>query len=359
MNGKQREWVEAFRQQQPLYQSFGHHMRLLLQRILEERAIPINGITYRVKDLDALAEKLTRPGKDYHKLSDVTDLLGVRLITNFADDVDRAVAVIDEVLDVDPERSVDKRPHDPDRFGYASVHRVCSLPASLLDRPEYATFAGLRCEIQVRSILQHAWAEIEHDLGYKVVGGIPHDLRRRFSMLAGLLEVADDQFMRLRDELKRYTTEVDEQLHSHPEEVAIDPVSLETFIQTSRLVRSLDEEISVMRGRPLMGPTKAVIEARVLELQQLGVATIKELAEKLETSKELVRSLARQIYRDDLRRGLPMSRGASLSLLVQVLVGQVASLEEIRQLLDDFSIGDPAKRDERAMLLKQLTKGTR
>lgn len=354
MNGKQREWVETFRAQQALYRAFGQCVRQMLGQLLAEANIPINSITYRVKSVDALAEKLTRPGKDYEHLTEVTDLVGVRVVTNFADDVDRVVRVIDRHLDVDPDHSEDKRPYDPHWFGYSSVHRVCCLPPEMLERPEYARFAGLRCEIQVRSILQHAWAEIEHDLGYKVAGGIPNSLRRRFSMLAGLLELADDQFMRLRDELSLYSTQVVAKMHDHPEDVALDPISLETFIRRSALIQALDAEISEMRGRPLMGPTKAVLEARVEELQYLGVRNLRDLADVLEQSQEPVRSLAHQIYRDDRRRGLPMSRGSCLSLLVQVLIGRLESLEEIRTLLDRFNIGAPAARDERATLLKSM-----
>ncbi|MFB5084625.1 GTP pyrophosphokinase [Symbiobacterium thermophilum] len=357
MNGKQREWVETFRSQQALYQAFGQCVQQLLSHLLDEANIPINGITYRVKSVDALAEKLTRPGKDYESLIEVTDLVGVRVVTNFADDVDRVVRVIDRHFEVDLDHSEDKRPHDPHWFGYSSVHRVCLLPPAVLARPEYARFAGLRCEIQVRSILQHAWAEIEHDLGYKVAGGIPSSLRRRFSMLAGLLELADDQFMRLRDELSLYSTRVVAQMHDHPESVALDPISLETFIRRSDLVQALDEEISEMRGRPLMGPTKAVLEARVEELEHLGITNLKDLADALEQSQERVRSLARQIYRDDRRRGLPMSRGSCLSLLVQVLIGRRESLDEIRALLDRFNIGAPAARDERALLLRSMAQG--
>jgi hypothetical protein len=114
-----------------------------------------------------------------------------------------------------------------------------------------------------------------------------------------------------------------------------------------------------MRSRPLMGPTRAVLEARVEELQHLGVKNIKDLEAALEESQELVRSLARQIYRDDRRRGLPMSRGSCLSLLVQVLIGRLSSLAEIRALLDRFNIGAPAVRDERAVLLKEMGEALR
>ena len=58
----------------------------------------------------------------------------------------------------------------------------------------------MRCEIQVSTILQDAWAEIEHDIVYKSPEDIPFRLRRRFACLAGLLEIADREFESLRQD---------------------------------------------------------------------------------------------------------------------------------------------------------------
>lgn len=358
MDKRLQEWVERFRSQLSRYDLFGKKLQALLSRALQEQGITIHSITYRVKEPTRLEEKLARPGKSYDGLSDVTDLLGLRIITYFADDVDRVVSVVDRELEIDAERSVDKRPlNDPDRFGYASVHRVCKLPQPRACQPEYSPFAELRCEIQVRSILQHAWAEIEHDLGYKAATGIPVHLRRRFSMLAGMLELADDQFMRLRDDLTTYSVKVTGEVQTNPEAVAVDTVSLESFIKADPLVHQLDQEISSMRGRPLMGPTKAVIEARVEELQSLGIHTIKALAETLEGCQGLIRTLAGEVYRSDVRRGLPMSRGGSLILLVQVLIGRSERLPDIQGRLEAFNIVTPAEREERARLLQRIVRG--
>ncbi len=352
------ELVESFRAQQSLYERYGRTLRTLLGRLLQEQSIAIHSITYRVKDPAMLQEKLTRPGKNYERLEDVTDLLGLRIITYFADDVDRVVALIDRELAVDLEHSVDKRPlNDPDRFGYASVHRVCHLPDHLASLPEYRPVADLRCEIQIRSILQHAWAEIEHDLGYKAAHGIPIPLRRRFSMLAGLLELADDQFMQLRNDLAQYGAKVSDEVQTKPEALAIDNVSLASFIRTDPLVQRLDQEISALRGRPLMEPRHAVVESRVEELLTLGVTTIKDLAETLKDCQDLVRLLAGQIYQTDARRGLPMARGASLLLLVQILIGRQGEISAIKAQLDQFGILSRQERERRAQLLQRLVRG--
>jgi putative GTP pyrophosphokinase len=95
---------------------------------------------------------------------------------------------------IDWENSVDKGELlSPDRFGYLSVHYVASLSPSRLALPEYKQYGSIKAEIQVRSILQHAWAEIERGLGYRNQT-MPGRVRRRFSMVAGLLEMADKEF---------------------------------------------------------------------------------------------------------------------------------------------------------------------
>lgn len=85
---------------------------------------------------------------------------------------------------------------EPDRFGYCSVHYVVEMSQKRLNLYEHQAYEGLKCEIQIRSVLQHAWAEIEHDLGYKSEIAIPKRIRRNFSRLAGLLEIADKEISR-------------------------------------------------------------------------------------------------------------------------------------------------------------------
>ena len=72
------------------------------------------------------------------------------------------------------------------RIGYASVHYIASLKGSRTSSPEYSRFQNIKFEVQIRSILQHTWAEIEHDLQYKSQESLPRELRRKFARLAGL-----------------------------------------------------------------------------------------------------------------------------------------------------------------------------
>jgi ppGpp synthetase/RelA/SpoT-type nucleotidyltranferase len=192
-------------QERSTYRLLAEKTHELLSSILKGKGIVPHSITFREKDPGKLKDKIVRETKNYEDpLTDITDLAGVRVITYFPSDADKISDVIREEFAVDPERSVDKRKSvDPSVFGYASVHLVVEFLPRRLELPEYSVFRGKKCEIQVRTILQHSWAEIEHDIVYKSSEDIPFELRRRFASLAGLLEMADREFESLRhDEIK-------------------------------------------------------------------------------------------------------------------------------------------------------------
>jgi ppGpp synthetase/RelA/SpoT-type nucleotidyltranferase len=184
------EIVDSYSRGRGLYADLVESAQTLLEAILAGSGVKSYSIGGRPKDIESLQKKLARPDRQYETLEAITDLAGLRIITYFVDDVAAVGGVIEREFAVDRANSVDRGSSlDPDRFGYRSVHYVVQFNSSRSSLPEYRAFAGLRFEIQVRSILQHAWAEIEHDLGYKTRDSVPRELRRRFSRLAGLLEL--------------------------------------------------------------------------------------------------------------------------------------------------------------------------
>ncbi|HTW16179.1 MAG TPA: hypothetical protein VMF51_13675 [Nocardioides sp.] len=153
-----------------------------------------------MKTRESALKKLAR--KNLTSIEHMTDVVGLRVITYLRDEVDEVAKIVEREFNIDEENSVDKRAAlDPDRFGYLSVHYVASLSAERVALPEYRRFENVRFELQIRSVLQHAWAEIEHDIGYKSESAVPRSERRGFSRLAGMLELADDEFVRIRDRL--------------------------------------------------------------------------------------------------------------------------------------------------------------
>ena len=199
-----------------------------LDQALARNALMVTAVTTRIKTRDSLKNKLELKGGKYTSLNDITDILGARIITFYTDDVDRIAAMAEQLFEIDWENSVDKRRlHDLDRFGYNSLHYICRLPKQILDLPEYPQLNQIRFELQLRTTLQHAWASINHDTGYKSDIEIPREYMRQMNRLAGILEMADDEFSRIRMELNDYRRRV----HNLVKNGELDSVQLdgETF----------------------------------------------------------------------------------------------------------------------------------
>ena len=172
-----------------------------LSQVMREQGIELNAIEHRVKTEASLAGKLERKGDKYHTLADITDLVGLRIITFYTDDVDKVAAIVNSLYVVDWDNSVDKRKlHQLTSFGYNSLHYICRLKGG--------PFSDIPFELQIRTALQHAWSAIEHDIGYKGAVKLPPQYRRQFSRLAGMLELADDEFSRLRTTMTDYRRQV-------------------------------------------------------------------------------------------------------------------------------------------------------
>ena len=238
------------------YQEFTAGLEDLIVRLLRTNRISPHSVTSRAKAHDSLKRKLKRRGRGHISLEEITDLVGIRVITYFADQAEEVARVIEDNFDVDKTRSGDKRLLlDPDRFGYLSLHYVVRLDPDRRSLSEWRKFSEFPAEIQIRTILQHAWAEIEHDLGYKTKFAVPVSIRRGFARLAGLLELADDEFRRLRDFLGDYSAKLPELIRATPDDVFVDQESIKIFIRTSDTVRRIDNSLSKTLKVRLISPT--------------------------------------------------------------------------------------------------------
>jgi len=199
-----------------------HHYKTLaamvaatLKSTLDGHGISYVDIPFREKGKKSFLKKIEdkKKKKDYSP-DDMTDLAGIRVITLIESDIQKVGDLIHQLFNVHKEDSVNKTESlGEDKVGYRSVHFVCDIGEAREDLPEWKFLKGRCFEIQVRTALMHAWAEIEHDRGYKLGGKLPSDLARRFSLLSGLLESADLEFNRLTVEIEEYAKNVEKDIH--------------------------------------------------------------------------------------------------------------------------------------------------
>lgn len=227
--------LKQFEETDLLYSNFGEKCKGIIIELLEDNSISVHYITSRTKTKTSLSKKIDSKKDKYTCLSDITDICGIRVITYLESDVNRVAELIEKEFHIDKENSIDKRKLKSDQFGYRSLHYVISLNEQRSTISENKKYKHLKLEIQVRSILQHAWAEIEHDLGYKGSIAIPENFKRNFNRLAALLETADVEFDRLKKDLTNYESELKEIINSHPNEVLIDQASLNSFVNNNKI----------------------------------------------------------------------------------------------------------------------------
>ena len=263
------ELCEAYERVRPLLAARGEALRAELAGWLDAApGLKVHSVTVRLKSRPSLAQKLARPDRGYADLWDVTDLLGLRVITYFEDEVDRVGKVVEARLPVDLASSTDKRRRrDAGSFGYRSLHYVCRLGEDGGALP-----ARARGEIQVRTVLEHAWAEIEHDLGYKADGAVPDAARRRLMRIAGLLELADQEFVAIRRDLDDYARALPRRIEADADHVPIDRLSLAPLLDTPE-VRAADAAIAGALDREL-GDQPFFPDYLIKMLTASGVTTV-------------------------------------------------------------------------------------
>lgn len=295
--------LAQYDKQHKKYERFAKEVEHQLRSILEEEGIVCNAITSRVKERDSLDKKIDIKMDKYSNLAEITDIAGIRVITYYDNDVDRVAEIVEREFCVDKDNSIDKRKAlDPDKFGYCSVHYVVSMNETRLNLPECKAYAGLKCEIQIRTVLQHAWAEIEHDLGYKSETGVPRNIRRNFSRLAGLLELADKEFQEIRDFLTEYRHDVTSMMEQDAPEVAdseLDAVVLEAILNTNPKLQKLNQKIGEIAGMEISDnePQQKYVST-LQQLNFLQIHTTIQLNQSVDRNMNLAIYLANKILCD-------------------------------------------------------------
>jgi putative GTP pyrophosphokinase len=223
--------LEAYTSCRDRYDAFAKRVSDLLESLIADAGIRILPAESRGKTVESLAGKLSRPDKSYAKLSDIPDLAGVRVIAFYQDDcVSIAELVKKEFTVIEEELAHQQEKLGSDKFGYISAHYVVKLDKRRAKLVEWRANSDLQCEIQIRTVIQHAWSVVSHELQYKVEQLIPSELQRRLNRIAGLFELADEEFIGIRKQRQR----IDESISKKIEEkktVDISISSVRLFVE--------------------------------------------------------------------------------------------------------------------------------
>ena len=233
------EVVEKYKTNIEIYENFEiilrHYINDLLNKAVEEKKLDKNSfeIKSRTKAIDSFKGKISRDDKKLkykEPLKEITELVGLKIMLTSLKDENVVYELLNLALDnnIDRENSVNKVEElkQSRKFGYLGRHLVVYYDEKMLKVAEHkvnpdihpSNFKGLRAEIQIKTLLQHVWAEVEHKARYKAGEELSDEKKRYFDRLAALIEVADDLFKDLVEESEKINEESKQKIQKEQEE---------------------------------------------------------------------------------------------------------------------------------------------
>ena len=181
----------------------------------------------RVKTWVSIDEKIDRLNLKITSIEDLQDLIGLRLTLVFLRDVQTIKDLFTNTFDVIKSYNTSDRLKN-DQFGYSSFHMIIQCPTSWSAVPSLAHLNHFKAEIQIRTLAQHIWAEVSHQLQYKNEGNVPNEILRSIYRSSALLETIDLEFERVLSERENYRLEVKSELAD--EELIINSDNLDILL---------------------------------------------------------------------------------------------------------------------------------
>jgi ppGpp synthetase/RelA/SpoT-type nucleotidyltranferase len=254
------EILKYYDENLPLWEDFLKKIVVLIEDLLKTKGVYPQGVVHRAKSLPSFEKKCDAYDDPFNE---ITDKCGIRIITYTLDDVEKVSNIIESELDI--RECTDKsKEFKANEFGYSCKHYIVKLDVQRAALSEYAKYAGLCVEIQIPTVLQHAWAEIEHGLNYKSASQPPKEIQRKLFRLAAVLELADKEFGEIVGDIEEYKQQVKADIQDN-KEVEINSISLMEFMKSAF-------------NEPEIAKTFNGYDAGILvELGNFGIKTISEL----------------------------------------------------------------------------------
>jgi putative GTP pyrophosphokinase len=181
----------------------------------------VDGIEYisgRVKEYEECLSKFERKylpeissaDTDYHIIDSLSDFIGIRVVCFYLEDVKKIRKEFGKYFRElsSTDKAVMLETTD-DKFGYKSLHLDLVLKRNNKIR-DYKKYGSIQIEVQIRTVIQDAWSILDHKIKYKK--SIPQYLKRRINRLSALFEIADDEFLRIKEEISVEEKRISERL---------------------------------------------------------------------------------------------------------------------------------------------------
>jgi len=261
------KYVQEYNKRRHLYKILTEKVANLIEEVLKLKGINYVNVESRTKSLESFRNKISK--KIDFSPREMQDLSGIRIIAHTNIEVEKIGRIIKELVKIDERRSIDKsKSLGIDKVGYKSQHFVATLPEKRTILQEFLPLKGLCFEIQIRTILQHAWAEMQHDRNYKFSGILPEEIKRRLSLLAGQLEIADNEFDRISQEIEQYSKEVAQKTEEGDLDIPIDSTSLREY---------LSNKFKRIKIENIFGPNDDQASTIIEELKLMKINKLEDL----------------------------------------------------------------------------------
>lgn len=270
---KNPEYIRRFHKNKQLYSLLCQEVEFILTKSLEETDTEVSSIVSRVKSEASFCEKIIRKNYD-DPFKEITDFSGARVVFLYSMDRKQIEQTVEGEF-VIVERVDKVQGAEVDKFGYGALHYLVKLKPEYL-KARYKELENLVCEIQVRTILQDAWAVVAHHLSYKQESDVPIHLRRKLNALSGLFETADDQFESIRTLRSAYHEVVTNEIMDPESEI------LKSEFELDSLVAYLDWRFPDRRK------SKRASAELLDEVKEFGYRTLKDLDNAIERSIDAV-----------------------------------------------------------------------
>jgi ppGpp synthetase/RelA/SpoT-type nucleotidyltranferase len=370
-NGSPSEWAERYDDIRPTYQAFVERLETLLETLLDDEDIAYQfaySWAERSNDFRERLHRAWRSGRTVDDpLSEWSDVAGVLVVVRTLDELEPILSLLEREFDVDQAAShplsewaeAENRElmAGTERLGYDSPYLVVKLSQRRSTLPEWRAYEGLGVKIDVRTILQDGWKDLDSDLlPYYRDSSYPEAVRRCIGDAARHFIEADHALAEIWPALWRADEAYDEALKANVLSVGLDARSLESYLRVSETV---DELVRVAEGAGLRPgdsePSDWEIEQLLLWLLATnGIATLAELDEFTRTAIPRAPGILADIARLAGDGGFtpyayPASILAWLLLVLNRADGGTVALADFREEIEDalnMLIGNPPRRAE-------------